>query len=231
MELKQYWSILWKRAWIPVLLLAVVGGVSLLTRQTPVSTYSTSMRFTVRVKPQVMKDEFTYEGYYGWLASEYLADDLTAIVNSQAFAADVNRHLAEMGSSAVIPSGIIGGVTFGEKQHRILRVNFSWGNEAELNQIAQAIVKAMEEDSAKYLTQPDVPGGAVITVIDEPSPAALNPPSLTQRLDLPVRLLLALAAGIALTFLLDYLDGSVRGKSELEAIGIPVLAEVPKKTR
>jgi capsular polysaccharide biosynthesis protein len=189
------------------------------------------MRFTVRVKPQVMTDQFTYEGYYGWLASEYLADDLSAIVNSQAFATDVNRHLAEMGSSAVIPPGIIGGVTFGEKQHRILRVDFSWGNEAELVDISQAVVKAMEEDSAKYLTQPDVPGGAVINVIDEPSPPALNSPSLTQRLDLPVRLLLALAAGIALAFLLDYLDDSVRGKSELEAMGIPVLAEVPKKTR
>ena len=231
MELKQYWSILWKRAWIPALLLVVVGGVSLLTRQPPVPSYSTSMRFTVRVKPQVMTDKFTYEGYYGWLASEYLADDLSEIVKSQAFASDVNRHLTEMGSSAVIPPGIIGGVTFGEKLHRILRVNFSWGNEAELNQIAQAVVKAMEEDSAKYLTQPDVPGGAVITVIDEPSAPAFNPPSLTQRLDLPVRLLLALAAGIALTFLLDYLDDSVRGKSELEAMGIPVLAEVPKKTR
>jgi hypothetical protein len=29
--------------------------------------------------------------------------------------------------------------------------------------------------------------------------------------------------------LLDYLDDSVRGKGELEAMGIPVLAEVPKK--
>jgi capsular polysaccharide biosynthesis protein len=46
---------------------------------------------------------------------------------------------------------------------------------------------------------------------------------------LPVRLLLALAAGIALVFLLDYLDDSVRGRSELEAMGIAVLAEVPKK--
>jgi hypothetical protein len=30
---------------------------------------------------------------------------------------------------------------------------------------------------------------------------------------------------------LDYLDDSVRGRSELEALGIPVLAEVPKRTR
>jgi capsular polysaccharide biosynthesis protein len=42
-----------------------------------------------------------------------------------------------------------------------------------------------------------------------------------------VRLLLAVLVGVALCFLLDYLDDSVRNKSELEAMGISVLAEVP----
>ncbi|GIK38858.1 MAG: hypothetical protein BroJett011_26910 [Chloroflexota bacterium] len=230
MELKQYWQIIWKRAWIPALLLVVVAVASLLTGQTPPPTYSTTMRFTVGVKPQELPDQYTYDSYYAWLSSEYLADDLTAIVSSQAFAADVNRRLAEMGSSVQIPPGSISGVTIAEKQHRILRLNLSWGSAAELADIAQAIVRVMEEDSPKYLTQLGTPG-ALINVIDEPAPPAANPASLTQRLNLPVRLLLALAAGLALTFLLDYLDDTVRGRSELEALGIPVLAEVPKRTR
>lgn len=230
MELKRYWHVVWQRVWIPVLLLIVVGGASLLTYQTPPSTYSTTMRFTVGVKPQEGPDQYNYDSYYAWLSSEYLADDMTAIVSSQAFAADVNQRLVEMGSAATIPPGSIGGVTIAEKQHRILRLNISWGNETELAEIARAIVTTMEQDSPKYLTQLGTPG-ALIKVIDEPSPPALNPPSLTQRLDLPVRLLLALGAGLALVFLLDYLDDSVRGRSELEAMGIPVLAEIPKKTR
>jgi capsular polysaccharide biosynthesis protein len=228
MELKQYWQIIWKRAWIPALLLVVVAVASLLTGQTPPPTYSTSMRFTVGVKPQEVPDQYSYDSYYAWLSSEYLADDMTAIVSSQAFATDVNRRLAEMGSSVQIPPGSINGVTIAEKQHRILRLNLSWGNAAELTDIAQAIVRVMEEDSPKYLTQLGTPG-ALINVIDEPAPPAANPASLTQRLNLPVRLLLALAAGLALAFLLDYLDDSVRGRSELEALGIPVLAEVPRK--
>ena len=231
MELKHYGQIIWKRAWIPALLLVVVATASLLTTQTPPLTYNVTMRFTVRVEPQLIANQYTYEGYYGWLASEYLADDLTAIVSSQAFAEDVNRHLAEMGSAVAVPPGLIGGVTFAEKLHRVLRVNVNWSNEAELTEIAPAIVAAMEQDSAKYLTQLNAPGSAVIKVIDSPSPPAVNPPSLTQRLNLPVRLLLALAAGVALTFLLDYLDDSVRGRSELEALDIPVLAEVPKNRR
>jgi capsular polysaccharide biosynthesis protein len=227
MELKHYGQIIWKRAWIPALLLVIVAAASLLTNQTSPPTYSTAMRFTVGVRPQEIANQYTYDSYYAWLASEYLADDMSAIVSSGAFAADVNRRLAELGSTVQIPPGSIGGVTIAEKQHRILRLIVSWGNAAELADIARAIVTVMEEDSPKYLTQLGTPG-ALINVIDEPSPPAANPPSLTQRLNLPVRLLLALAAGLALTFLLDYLDDNVRSRTELEALGLTVLAEVPR---
>lgn len=202
----------------------------MLTAQTPPPVYSTTMRFSVGVKPQEIADQYNYDSYYAWLSSEYLADDMTAIVSSGAFAADVNRHLAEAGSPATIPPGRISGVTIAEKQHRILRLNFSWDDPNELADIAQAIVTTIEQDSPKYLAQLGTPG-ALMTIIDPPSPPAATPPSLTQRLNLPVRLLLALGVGLLLTFLLDYLDDTVRGRSELEALGIPVLAEVPKKIR
>ena len=228
MELKHYWHVIWKRAWIPALLVGVVAVASWLTQQAPPTTYSTSMRFTVGVKPQELADQYSYDSYYAWLSSEYLADDMTEIVKSGAFAADVNRRLAELGSAVQIPPGSISGVTIAEKQHRILQLNVSWGNAGELADIGQAIVAVMEQDSPKYLTQLGTPG-ALIQVIDEPSIPAANPPSLTQRLDLPVRLLLALGAGVALAFLLDYLDDSVRGRGDLEALDIPVLAEVPKR--
>jgi capsular polysaccharide biosynthesis protein len=229
MGLKQYGLIVWRRIWIPALLLVIVAGVSLLTLTTPPTTYSTSMRFTVRVQPQTtVTNEYTYDGYYEWLASEYMADDLTAIVSSQAFAADVNRHLAEMGSQVQLPPGSIGGVTFGEKQHRVLRLNLTWGDAAELADIAQAVLQAMEADSTKYLSPP---GGAtaLVQAIDQPTPPVANPRSLTERLQLPIRLLLALGLGVALTFLLDYGDDRVRSKAEVEDLDIPVLGEVPPR--
>ena len=40
-----------------------------------------------------------------------------------------------------------------------------------------------------------------------------------EQLDLPLRVLLALAAGLGLAFLLDYLDRSVRDRSDLEEAG------------
>ena len=65
-----------------------------------------------------------------------------------------------------------------------------------------------------------------INIIDPPTVSLIGP-GLTQRLQIPIRVFLALIAGIALTFLLDYLDDTMRGKEEVEALGIPVLGEIP----
>ncbi len=224
MELKEYAYIVWKRAWIPALLLAVVGIVSVLTRQTPSPVYSMTMRFNVAVAPETRPDEYSYNGLHAWVTSEYMADTLSVLVSGQEFAANVNEHLAKMESPVSIPSGIISADT----RHRVLSLNVSWGNAEELTDIAQAVAEAMQENSVDYFPQAGETGVNIFQ-IDTSGPVEVNLTSLTQRLDLPVRLLLALVAGVALTFLLDYLDDSVRGKWELEAMGITVLAEVPKK--
>ena len=224
MELKQYARIVWKRAWIPVVLVVAVALVSLLTRQSPTPLYSLTIRFNVAVAPETALDEYNFNGLHAWVTSEYMADTLSVLVNGQEFAADINEHLAAMGSATRITPGIISADT----RHRVLNVSITWTNDGELAEIAHAVELAMANNSADYFPQVSETG-VKISRIDMAGPVEMNLTSLTQRLDLPVRLLLALAAGIALTFLLDYLDDSVRGKPELEAMGISVLAEVPKK--
>jgi len=227
MELKQYFNIIWKRAWIPLLLLFVVAVVSLATRQTPSPTYTASMRFIVGVQAERLPNQFSYDGYYAGVSSEYIADDFSVVVGSEAFAKDVNRHLKEVGSTVQVPPGTIAGAVMTEKQHRILKLTLSWGNPDQLADIGQAIATTLEKDSPKYLSQLSTFGG-VITMIDSPSTPAPVPMALTSRLELPVRLLLALGAGLALTFLLDYLDDSIKNRADLETLGINVLAEISK---
>ena len=55
------------------------------------------------------------------------------------------------------------------------------------------------------------------------------PPGITTQLQLPLRIGLALAAGLGLALLVDYLDPTVRGRREVEEMGLPVIAEIPKK--
>ncbi len=224
MELKHYAHIVWKRFWIPILLLLVVGVVSLLTRQTPSPVYSMTIRFNVAVAPEVVTDEYNYNGLHAWVTSEYMADTLSVLVNGQKFTNDINALLAEMGKSVRIPAGIITGDT----RHRVVSLTMSWGNTNELSDIAAAVTQTMESNIIDYFPQANQTG-VIISQIDVSGPDEVNLTSLTQRLDIPIRLLLALAAGVGLAFLLDYLDDSIRNKSELEAMNIPVLAEVPKK--
>ncbi len=224
MELKQYAHIIWKRIWIPIVLVIVVGAVSLFTRQTPAPSYSMTVRFNVAVTPETSSQEYSYNGLHAWVTSEYMADTLSVLVNGREFATDVNDHLAEAGSAVRIPPGLISGDT----RHRVVSLNISWGNATELSQIAQAVATTMQSNIIDYFPQASETG-INISQVDVSGPVEVRLTSLTQRLDIPVRLLLALVAGIGLTFLLDYLDDSVRGKAELEAIGISVLAEIPKK--
>jgi capsular polysaccharide biosynthesis protein len=224
MELRQYWRIVYKRLWIVIALVAIVLMSSLAFRPKPPALYQTSLRFTVAVVPEVRNDDYyTFDRYYTWMASEYFVDELTEIVGSEAFARAVSEELANTGLD--FPVEALHGSMGADRKHRILTVHVTWEDQAQLVDIADAAARVLRERSADFLGQLGTTD-ADIRLIDPPVvlPAAL---SLKDRLDLPIRLFLALVASVALTFLLDYLDATVRDRAEVEALGLPVLGEIP----
>jgi capsular polysaccharide biosynthesis protein len=227
MELRTYWRIILRRWWLPVGLAVVVGILTLVMQkpwQPRPATYSATMRFNVGLQPERIPGVYTYDRYYTMLTSEYLVDDLGEIVRSQLFATAVSQRLAGQGIS--VPAGAIGASTQPGKLHRILTVNVSWGNEAQLRAIADAVAATLTERSADFFGQFSAEE-ADIRLIDPPAIGRVVR-SAREQLDLPLRILLALAAGIGLAFLLDYLDDSVRDRTDLERLGLPVLGEVPR---
>lgn len=226
MELRAYWRIVQRRMWVVIGLVLLVAVVSLFLRESTPPVYQASLRFIVGVPPEPVRgDYYTYDRYYAWLASEYLADDFSEVVKSEAFADKVTARLEVAGLQAQIPAGAIQGATVAEKQHRILSMRITWGNPVELERIAQAAATTLQEDGAKFFGQLGEEQ-ALIHLIDPPVITPI-PPSLRQRLDLPLRLLLALIAGLFLAFLIDYLDDSVRDVQELEESGFAVLGAIP----
>lgn len=221
MELRLYASILFKRAWISVLLLAVVLGTLAGRPQRP-PTYHANMRFVVGITPEPRGDFYTYDRYYTWLTAEYLVDDLAEVIRSRSFAAQV----AELSGLPIAP-GVIQGATAAGKTHRILYVNIHWGNEAELSSLANATAEILTERAGTFFAQLTTEA-AVVYMIDPPQIGIVGP-SLRDRMDMPLRLVLALATGIALAFLLDYLDSSVRHREDLASLGVPIMAEIPTR--
>jgi capsular polysaccharide biosynthesis protein len=223
MLLKRYWQIIWHRVWLVVLLLLLVLGSYVVMYRPAKPSFTASMRFTVGIKPEPSSGQYyTYDRYYTWLTAEYLLDDLSEVVKSSAFAQDV----AQVAGVSVSP-GTIQGATSSGKLHRILSLSISWPNENELLRIATAATQVLQGQNNRYLGQLGSEN-AVITLIDPPVITQAGS-SLRQRLDLPLRLLLALVAGVVLAFLIDYLDDTIRGRDDLRQLGIPILAEIPRK--
>ena len=224
MELRQYWRIVYKRLWIIVILVAIVLISGLCFRPERPTLYQPSIRVTVGLAPEHRTaDYYTYDRYYTWLASEYLVDELTEIVQSEAFARLVSEELANSGLD--IPAGAIRGSLGADRVHRILTVYITWGDQAQLVEIANAAIRALPAHSTDFLGQLET-AEAHIRLIDPPVVLPVGQ-SLKDKLDLPIRLFLAIVAGVALVFLLDYLDDTVRDRAEVEAMGLAVLGEIP----
>jgi capsular polysaccharide biosynthesis protein len=224
MELREYWRILWRRWWILVGLILLVLAGTLVFRTHPTPMYQATMRFTIGVSPESDSERLTIDPLYSaYLASEYIADDFTEIVKSESFAGDVSARLA--GQGVVIPAGVIQGYTVSEKQHRILTMQITWPHEAQLRSIAQTATETLEQENAKYFKQLGSEGAEVF-VIDPPRIVSLGV-GLKDRLEIPIRLALALLAGVGLAFLLHYLDDTLREPDEVEALGMSVLGRIP----
>ena len=228
MEFRTYFRILKRWWWIPAGLVLLTLLFSLLSqkpwRPRP-PLYVTGLSFSVGVRPQELSDEFTYDGYYSALSSEYLVDDFGEVVKGSEFAAAVSRRLAADGIQAA--PGQIQGSTQTGKLHRILNVTITDGDSARLQKIADAVIATMTEDAHLFMPRLLEDQGAVYLI--NRGGVGMVGPSLKQRLDIPLRLVLALLAGVGLAFLFEYLIPRVQNRKDLEALGVPVLAEIPRK--
>lgn len=228
MELYEYWQILRRRWWLPFLLTLAVALISLLQLrpwQAPPPTYTATLRLLVGVMPAAEADVTTYDPiYFAWQTSEYLVDDFTEVVRSDLFAQKVSQRLA--GQGITVPAGLIQGSSTTGRQHRIISLTLTWPNPQELEAVTTATVAELKENISFYFRQLATET-AIVTLLDEPRMTTIAP-ALRQRLELPLRIVLAFIAGVLLVFLFDYLDTSIRDRREIERMGMAVLGEIPR---
>jgi len=228
MEIRTYWRILWRGKWIPIVLVGLTLLFTLITQkpwQPRPPTYAISMSFSVGIRPRPAPGSYDYDGYYTALASEYLIDDFSEIVKGSEFAARVSQRLADQGIS--VAAGSIQGSTQTGTLHRILQVTIYSGDAGQLPAIADAVSATLTQDAHLFMPRLLAGQGAVY-LVNRGQVVTLGP-SLRQRLDLPLRLVLALVAGVGLVYFLAYLDDRIYSAEQLEAMGLPVLGEIPRR--
>ena len=235
MELRAYWRIILRHWWLVLLPPLVVVAYTLLTYDSPPTVYQAHMNFTAGLPTEDKPEDYTYDGYYSWLTSEYIANGLADVARRERLAAAVSERLAENGvlmpNGAPIPSGAIQGAIASDNAQSLFVIYVTWGDPDTLLAIADAVTVELTQYAGTYFPQlADLPV-APAQRVDQPVPAAV-PPSLRSQLTGPaVRVALGLAIGLALAFLWHYLDPTVRERAELEALGYAVLAEIPRRAR
>lgn len=222
MELIRYWEIIRKRWWLIAGLTLVVAAVTAATYDwSPAPTYAATFRLNVGLEPVPPQGAgYDYNLLDTWKASEYFMDDLASAVRGADFA---RRVAARMGDETLNPAGAFGAST----DHRVLSVSAAWSDAEQLGLMANAAVSVLQEEG-QHLVGPLGDARPELRLIDPPVVVRVGR-SLKDKLDVPIRLGLALAAGIALAFLLEYLDTSVRDQGEVEDLGIRVLAQIPRR--
>ncbi|MCB9418822.1 MAG: hypothetical protein H6667_03400 [Ardenticatenaceae bacterium] len=224
MELRHYWK-LFKRRWlIAVLPAVIVVAVGLATYQSPPPVYNVGVRFLVAQPPAEGTDTLDEQRYYNWLASEYIVNGLTDWVKGGSFATAVSQQLAAQGLD--VPAGAIQGGLAADNARSMLTVSMTYGDSQVLAAMMDAVAVVLQEQNSVL---PQLGGEtAVLVQLDQPVVNQI-PAGIRSQLDLPLRILLALGAGIGLALLVEYLDPTIREREELVQLGLPVVGEIPKK--
>ncbi len=223
MELRQYWRIVGRRWWLVLALVVTVLGVSLLLGPLGRTRYVASMRMVLSVPPQrIVGDTLNYDPtYYSFLNTEYLADDFSEILKSAAFAEDIGDELGDASLDWRVMAS-----RRTTKTHRILSLKLTAADKEQAQHIGEAAARVIERKGKEYLAQlrqEDVQ----VRVIDPPE---VTPEMglLRVALEVGLRSLLGLVAGVAVAFVLHYLDSTMYEAEEAERLlGLRVLGEIP----
>lgn len=224
MELRDLLKALRRRAWIWLGLPLFTLLASLLLHQPPPPVYVASLKAVVGVPPRTHELSASDPVLEAQLASEYIADTFSVILESDSFAREVGERLEPEGLPA--PAGVIQATTFTQREHRVVHLTVRWPTPQGAHILARAVSATLEEEGSELIARLLGVEGARVVVVDEPRVAAA-PPSLRQRLEIPLRAILALAAGLALALLAEYLDTRLYEREQVEALGLSVLGEIP----
>jgi capsular polysaccharide biosynthesis protein len=234
LELREYWNIVRRRWWLPAAITLVALIASTVVGVRGAAAYKTDMRLAVSTIPTPDPNSVLYYDpiYYSNLDSEYLADDMSELLTSRAFADEVKRELATSSTPVDIDPLTIVNATRTKKTHRFIDITLTTATFEEGELIAGSISRILNDPAhlAIYLKALTAYNTQMVMVTPPVTHRANTLVGLISEIGL--RTVIGLLVGIGLAFLIDYVDPSVRSRQEAEAVlQMPVLGEIPRTRR
>ncbi len=221
MELRTLLKIL-RRYWYFVLIPPLVVALfTIVTYRAPAPGYTTTLRFAVGYAPEQQTTSLYDRKYPAWLTSEYIAGGLSDWAKTGDFAQAVAHEVGDNISAGEVASAIVS-----DHLRSIVVLYLSGGDADQLTAIGAAAIKVLQ--TRNNVVFPQNGEGATVTALDDVV-VAPAPPSLRARLDIPIRIALAVAFGVVLAFVAHYFDPRLRDRSDVEALGFTIVGEIPKK--
>jgi len=224
MELRQLVRILLRRWWLIVIPAIVLGVVAVITYRAPPPAYAATIRFAVGYAPDPNSQSLYDRFYPAWLASEYIAGGLSDWAKTGDFANAISSDLAANGID--VPAAAVAGSIVSDHSRSIVVLYVNGSDPARLQSIAEAAARVLQTRNASVFPQSG-PHGAIVTPLDNPA-VGPTPPSLRAQLELPIRIGLAVGVGVALALIAHSLDPMIRERRDVEALGWPIIGEIPK---
>lgn len=258
LELRTYWTIIWRRIWLVALIVGVVAlyvayeYYHLHRIANLLTTYSSNVTIQVGVQTKgepvnVAANTSTAEAFADTIASG-------PILASKEFDTQVSNQIATDNSQIAQRYGAhpdlgdwqnanaIGSAITDNRIHALVTVTVTWSTPAGAWAIANAVGETISANAGQYFnfsitsntsdtsTGTAVQSVAVARVISNATdPITIPDTSTGKTIQLILLLLVALVAGIALAFLVDYLDDRVRSKDEvMHLLQLPIYGEVPR---
>lgn len=234
MELREYWSIIRRRWWLPVAITLVALIASTAVGLRGATAFKTDMRIAISTIPTPDPNATLYYDpiYYSNLDSEYLADDMSEFMTSRAFADEVIRELSSGGKQNDVDVISVLNATRTKKTHRFIDVTITTGTLEQGELIGGSISRILSDPAhlAIYLKALSA-YNTQMTVVTPPVTHRAN--TIAGLIgEIGLRSVIGLLVGIGLAFVLDYVDQSIRTREEAEAIlQAPILGVIPRGRR
>ena len=255
MELRAYWSILRRRLWIIALILILVALYSgyqyYKLRKTPGALKTTQSQVTLLIGLQDNSSITTHSNYSDYVSvSESIADEYATgpILTSPTFAHLVYQQiLADESQSGThtdlggLQEGNIAGTLSAGRYHSLVTVTATWPNAAGAQAIATAVGEVTAAHASEFLdyavttsSSPSVssnsrPVVAAKVITPATAPTTVSGSAASKPTLLIALVLVGLIIGIALAFLIEYLDDRIRRANDAaQLLQLPIYGEIPR---